>query len=46
MRPRLLELALAAVAEPIERPSDEAMAADVAAEGMSPLFDGAELERI
>ena len=43
---RLLELALAAAAEPIERPSDEAMAADVAAEGMSPLFDGAELERI
>ena len=43
---RLLELALAAATEPIERPNDATMAADVVAESMSPLFDGAELERI
>ncbi len=43
---RLLELALAAAAGRLDRPSDEAMAADVVAEGMSPLFDGTELERI
>ncbi len=43
---RLLELALSAAAGPIARPSDETMAADVTAEGITPLFDGAELERI
>ncbi len=43
---RLMELSLSASTGELTRPSDEAMAADVAAEGMTPLFDGAELERI
>jgi hypothetical protein len=29
-----------------ERPSDDELAADVSAQAMAPLFDGAELERI
>jgi aryl-alcohol dehydrogenase-like predicted oxidoreductase len=43
---RLMELALSAAAGDLTRPSDEAMAADVVAEGMTLLFDGKELERI
>ncbi len=43
---RLLEPALRAAAADLTRPSDDAMSADVAEHGMTPLFDGAELERI
>lgn len=43
---RLLELALEAAVGDLTRPSDGEMAADVAAEGITPLFDGADLERI
>lgn len=43
---RLLELALNAAVGKLSRPSDEVMAADVLAEGMTPLFDGSDLERI
>ena len=43
---RLMEMALHAAAGELMRPSDEAMAADVLAEGMTPLFDGSDLERI
>lgn len=43
---RLMELALSAASSEFTRPSDEVMAADVANEGMTPLFDGRELERI
>jgi hypothetical protein len=44
---RLLESALAAAsAASLTAPSDDEMAADVAAQGIRPLFDGAELERI
>jgi aryl-alcohol dehydrogenase-like predicted oxidoreductase len=43
---RLLEHALAAAAGDLTPPSDEAMAADVLAEGIQPLFDGGSLERI
>lgn len=43
---RLIEMALNAAAGDLVRPSDEAMAADVLAEGMTPLFDGSDLERI
>jgi aryl-alcohol dehydrogenase-like predicted oxidoreductase len=37
---------LAAAEGDLSRPGDEAMAADVAAQGMTPLFDGEALERI
>jgi aryl-alcohol dehydrogenase-like predicted oxidoreductase len=37
---------LAAAEGDLSRPDDEAMAADVAAQGMAPLFDGEALERI
>lgn len=43
---RLMEMALTAATGDLTRPSDEAMAADVLAEGMTPLFDGTDLERI
>ena len=43
---RLLEHALVAAAGDLTRPSDEEMVADVAAEHMTPLFDGGALERI
>lgn len=43
---RLLEPALRAAVGDLTRPSDDEMEFDVAANGMSPLFDGAELERI
>jgi len=43
---RLLEAILAASAGELDRPSDDTMQADVEAEGMTPLFDGNELERI
>ena len=42
----LLPAALAAAADPMPVPSDEEMAADVATQGIEPLFDGAALERI
>jgi aryl-alcohol dehydrogenase-like predicted oxidoreductase len=42
----LLPAALAAAADPAPVPTDEEMAADVAAHGIEPLFDGAALERI
>jgi aryl-alcohol dehydrogenase-like predicted oxidoreductase len=41
-----LQATLDAASRPAVVPSDEAMAADVAAHGMAPLFDGVELERI
>jgi len=43
---RLMELALSAAAGQLTRPGDDVMATDVAAEGMTPIFDGAALERI
>ena len=43
---RLLSLALAAGAASSPPPSDEALRADIAAEGIEPLFDGGALERI
>lgn len=44
---RLLPTILEAAAQaPLTVPTEEAMAADVAAHGITPLFDGAELERI
>ncbi len=43
---RLLPTALAAAADPGPVPSDAEMQADVEAEGIEPLFDGAALERI
>lgn len=43
---RLMELALSATTGQLTRPSDDEMAADVTAEGMTPIFDGAALERI
>ncbi len=43
---RLLPTVLAAAAEQRSTPSDEAMEADRLAHGITPLFDGAELERI
>ncbi len=43
---RLLEPQIDAAEAPIVRPSDEAMEADVAAFGITPLFDGGDLERI
>lgn len=42
----LLPAILEAASEPISLPSDEAMAADADRLGITPLFDGAELERI
>ena len=45
----LLPLVLAAadgLDEPIEAPDDDAMAADIAAFDVEPLFDGGDLERI
>ncbi len=43
---RLLPMALEAAAKPGSVPSDAAMEADVLKLGITPLFDGAELERI
>ena len=43
---RLLPIALGAAAAPGPPPTDEELRADVAAEGIEPLFDGAALERI
>ena len=43
---RLLPAVLAAAGTAATPPSDEAMAADQAAHGITPLFDGSELERI
>lgn len=43
---RLLGAALAAATDPTPVPTDAEMQADVDAEGIEPLFDGAELERI
>ena len=43
---RLLGAVVAAAQRPLTVPSDEAMAEDVQAHDMTPLFDGAELERI
>ncbi|MEM9893560.1 MAG: aldo/keto reductase [Actinomycetota bacterium] len=43
---RLLETAIDAAEVDLHRPTAEAMDADVAAHGITPLFDGAELERI
>ncbi len=43
---RLIEMALNAAVGELIRPSDEAMSADVLAEGMTPLFDGSDLELI
>ena len=43
---RLMELALSAAAGQLTRPGDDVMATDVAAEEMTPIFDGAALERI
>lgn len=43
---RLLETIIDAAEVDLHRPTAEAMAADVAAHGITPLFDGAELERI
>ncbi len=43
---RLLPLALEAAATVVARPSDRQMEADAVALGITPLFDGAELERI
>jgi aryl-alcohol dehydrogenase-like predicted oxidoreductase len=43
---RLLEHTLAAAAGELTRPDDSQMAADVTAEGVTPLFDGGALERI
>src|SRR3954452_8810624 len=42
----LLRSILEAASAPIEAPTDEQMAADDAAEGIEPLFDGAAFERI
>ena len=42
----LLPAILEAASSPITLPSDEAMAADTDRLGITPLFDGAELERI
>lgn len=43
---RLMEMALDAAVGELVRPSNDAMAADVLAESMTPLFDGGDLERI
>lgn len=43
---RLLPSVLAAAEGPLDRPSDEQMEADAARFGITPLFDGAALERI
>ena len=43
---RLLPHILAAAGEPLSRPTDEELQADVEAFGIAPLFDGRELERI
>ena len=43
---RLLEPALIAASEPIAPPSDQAMADDALAFGITPIFDGGALERI
>lgn len=43
---RLLGSAIAAAAAPTPAPTDAEMQADVDAEGIEPLFDGADLERI
>lgn len=43
---RLMAYAVDAAVGDLTRPTDEQMAADVTAEGMTPLFDGKELERI
>ena len=43
---RLLDPALTAAVGDLTRPSDSEMEADVVEQGMTPLFDGAELERI
>ena len=43
---RLLPAILEAAAAPGARPSDEAMQADIAEQGIEPLFDGGALERI
>ncbi len=43
---RLLPLALEAAATVAGTPTDQAMEADALAQGITPLFDGAELERI
>lgn len=43
---RLLPPTIAAASGELTRPSDEEMRADIAAEGITPLFDGSALERI
>jgi hypothetical protein len=43
---RLLPSVIAAANEPLDRPSDAEMDADIEALGITPLFDGAALERI
>ncbi|MEL7206967.1 MAG: aldo/keto reductase, partial [Actinomycetota bacterium] len=43
---RLLPIVLDAAEGPIALPSDEEMAADITGHGITPLFDGADLERI
>lgn len=43
---RLLPTILAAAGSPAQMPTDEEMQADVSAQGIEPLFDGAALERI
>jgi aryl-alcohol dehydrogenase-like predicted oxidoreductase len=43
---RLLPLVLDAAAGPLDRPTDAELDADTATLGITPLFDGAELERI
>lgn len=43
---RFLEAALVAAGQPISEPTDEAMADDMVAFGITAIFDGADLERI
>src|SRR5829696_238212 len=43
---RLLPAIVEAASGPLDRPSDEELAADEAAEGITPIFDGDALERI